>query len=175
MTALSNPRRGMLWSLDRGKRGASTWSPGTLWGWGNHSENRGEGKQSAELASFLPIHVSYGCGAYTCRREPGRSVYEKLLLLSRFSRVQLCATPQTAAHQAPPSLGFSRQEYWRGLPFPSLMHEKWKVKVKLFSRVRLLAAPWTAVYQAPPSMGFSRQEYWSGLPLPSLLWKATWS
>ena len=34
-----------------------------------------------------------------------------LLLLSRFSRVQLCATPQTAAHQAPPSLGFSRQEH----------------------------------------------------------------
>ena len=31
-----------------------------------------------------------------------------LLLLSRFSRVRLCATPQTAAHQAPPSLGFSR-------------------------------------------------------------------
>ena len=42
-----------------------------------------------------------------------------LLLLSRFSRVQLCATPETAAHQAPPSLGFSRQEHWSGLPFPS--------------------------------------------------------
>ena len=46
-----------------------------------------------------------------------------LLLLSRFSRVQLRATPQTAAHQAPPSLGFSRQEHWSGLPFPSPMHE----------------------------------------------------
>ena len=34
-----------------------------------------------------------------------------LLLLSRFSRVQLCATPKTAAHQGPPSLGFSRQEH----------------------------------------------------------------
>ena len=42
-----------------------------------------------------------------------------LLLLSRFSRVGLCATPQTAAHQAPPPLGFSRQEHWSGLPFPS--------------------------------------------------------
>ena len=51
-----------------------------------------------------------------------------LLLLSCFSRVQLCATPQTAAHQASPSLGFSRQEHWSGLPFPSPMHEreKWK-------------------------------------------------
>ena len=39
-------------------------------------------------------------------------------LLSCFSCVQLCATPQTAAHQAPPSLGFSRREHWSGLPFP---------------------------------------------------------
>ena len=51
-----------------------------------------------------------------------------LLLLSHFSRVWLCATPETAAHQAPPSLGFSRQDHWSGLPFPSPMHEseKWK-------------------------------------------------
>ena len=53
-----------------------------------------------------------------------------LLLLSRFCHVWLCATPETAAHQAPPSLGFSRQEHWSGLPFPSPMHEseseKWK-------------------------------------------------
>ena len=48
-----------------------------------------------------------------------------LLLLSRFSRVRLCATSETAAHQAPPSQGFSRQEHWSGLPFPSLMHEKY--------------------------------------------------
>ena len=42
-----------------------------------------------------------------------------LLLLSHFSRIRLCATP---------SLGFSRQEHWSGLPFPSPMHksEKWK-------------------------------------------------
>ena len=46
-----------------------------------------------------------------------------LLLLSRFSRVRLFATPWTAAYQAPPSLGFSRQEHWSGLPFPSLMRE----------------------------------------------------
>ena len=51
-----------------------------------------------------------------------------LLLLSRYSRVRLCVTPETAAHQAPPSLGFTRQEHWSGLPFPSPMHEseKWK-------------------------------------------------
>ena len=42
-----------------------------------------------------------------------------LLLLSRFSPVCLCATLQTAAHQAPLAMGFSRQEYWSGLPFLS--------------------------------------------------------
>ena len=50
-------------------------------------------------------------------------VYYIMLLLSRFSCVQLCATPQTAAHQAPPSLGYSRQEHWSGLPFLSSMQE----------------------------------------------------
>ena len=35
------------------------------------------------------------------------------------SRVRLLATPRTAAHQAPPSMGFSRQEYWSGVPLPS--------------------------------------------------------
>ena len=39
-----------------------------------------------------------------------------LLLLSHFCRVWLCVTPWTAAHQAPPSMGFSRQEYWSGVP-----------------------------------------------------------
>ena len=49
-----------------------------------------------------------------------------LLLLSCFSRVQLCETPEMAAHQAPPSPGFSRQEHWSGLPFLSPMHESEK-------------------------------------------------
>ena len=89
-----------------------------------------------------------------------------LLLLSRFRHVRLCTTPEMAAHQAPPSLGFSRQEHWNGLLFPSPMHEseKWKWNCSVLPD---LAAPWTAAYQVPPSMGFSRQEYWSGLPLPS--------
>ena len=44
------------------------------------------------------------------------------------SHVQLLVTPLTAAYQAPQSPGFSRQEHWSGLPFPSPMHEseKWK-------------------------------------------------
>ena len=42
-----------------------------------------------------------------------------LLLLSHFSRVRLLVTPWTSAHQAPPTMGFSRQEYWSGMPLPS--------------------------------------------------------
>ena len=90
-----------------------------------------------------------------------------LLLLSRFSHVRLCATPQTAAHQAPLSLGFSRQEHWSGLPFPSPRHESEKWKWSHSVVFQLLVTPWTGAHQAPPSMGFSRQEYWSGVPLPS--------
>ena len=46
--------------------------------------------------------------------------------------LQSCPTlcsPIVAAHQAPPSLGFSRQEHWSGLPFPSPMHEREKGKL----------------------------------------------
>ena len=43
-------------------------------------------------------------------------MYVKVKLLSR---VRLFATPWTVAHQAPQSVGFSRQEYWNRLPFPS--------------------------------------------------------
>ena len=57
----------------------------------------------------------------------GRKAMTKLLLLlSHFSRVRLCATPEMAAYQAPPSLVFSRQEHWSGLPFPSPVHESEK-------------------------------------------------
>ena len=62
----------------------------------------------------------------------------------------------TVACQAPLSMGFSRQEYW-----------KTKKKVKLLSRVQLFVTPRTIAYQAPPSMEFSRQGYRSGLPFPS--------
>ena len=48
------------------------------------------------------------------------------VMLSCFSHVRLCATPEMAAHQAPLSLGFSRKEHWSGLPFPSPMHESEK-------------------------------------------------
>ena len=45
--------------------------------------------------------------------------FDFCLEVKSLSRVQLLATSWTIAYQAPPSLGFSRQEYWSGLPFPS--------------------------------------------------------
>ena len=92
-------------------------------------------------------------------------------------------------------MGFPRQEYWSGLPFPPpgdlpnpgikhllcLLHCQrisycWAIRkvltvvwseVKSLSHVQLFGTPWTVVHQVPLSMGFSRQEYWSGLPFPS--------
>ena len=49
---------------------------------------------------------------------PKKPISEKVKVKS-LSRVRLSATPWTVAYQASPSMGFSRQEYWSGLPFPS--------------------------------------------------------
>ena len=59
-----------------------------------------------------------------------------VVVVVSLSRVQLIVTPWTVAHQAPESMGFPRQEYWHGLPFPSpgissrpvsLMSPAWQV------------------------------------------------
>ena len=73
---------------------------------------------------FIFVYVYTSCVDTSCKD----TTSFLCILLSHFSCVQLCVTPQTAAHQAPPSQGFSRQEHWSGLPFPSPMHEseKWK-------------------------------------------------
>ena len=103
---------------------------------------------------------------------PSTDEWKKKLwcLLSHTSCVQLSATPWTMARQVPLSIGFSRQEYWSGLPFPSPVR-KYEVseasELKSLSRVRLFVTPWTVAYQAPPSVEFSRQEYWSRLLFPS--------
>ena len=100
----------------------------------------------APIFSFTTLfYLSYDCltglsdtfctwPTFSCFSCPTESVLSAstailpLMLLSRFSHVRLCATPEMTAHQAPLSLGFSRQEHWSGLPFPSPMHEgeKWK-------------------------------------------------
>ena len=78
-------------------------------------------------------------------------------------------------------MGFSRQECWSGLPFPSpgdlpdpgveprspALAGEFFTTNTTWETVRLFATPWTVAYHAPPSMGFSSQECWSGLPFPS--------
>ena len=56
------------------------------------------------------LYLAWKQSSPAVHSETARTVL--LLLLSRFSRVRLYATPEMAAHQAPPSLGFSRQEHW---------------------------------------------------------------
>ena len=76
------------------------------------------GSQAFRASSALCLQL-FSC---TGRQWPGRrcwSVPGVLVLFCHFSRVQLVATPWTAARRAPLSMGFSRQECWRGLPFPS--------------------------------------------------------
>ena len=93
--------------------------------------------------------------------------------MKSLSHVWLLATPWTAAHQAPLSVGFSRQEHWSGGPLPSPSHppipHQWCANHQVWcaKSVQLcltLAAPWTVTCQTSLSMGFSRQEYWSELP-----------
>ena len=89
---------------------------------------------SSKSSSILPVGIPYPSSTFYSRHRAYQSLPWRrmicisilLLLRSRFSRVRLCATPQTAAHQVPLSLGFSRQEHWSGLPFPSPMHESEK-------------------------------------------------
>ena len=57
------------------------------------------------------------CVGGEINQEFGGNIYT--LVVSSLSRVRLFATPWTVAYEAPPSMGFSRQEYWSGLPFPS--------------------------------------------------------
>ena len=99
----------MLWILNLGKLCLA-------WGYEDFIKHSSKSFIALPLTfmSATPLELICVCGV--------------MLLLSHFSRVRLCATPETAAHQASPSLGFSRQEHWSGLPFPSPMHEseKWK-------------------------------------------------
>ena len=132
------------------------------------SENKEEAYSSA--CCLLYCYIPSSLEIQTLQMAPELCFTKNsMLLLSHFSRVRLCVTPQTAAHQPPPSPGFSSQEQWSGLPFPSPMHksEKWKWSL---SNVRLFKTPWTAAHQAPLPMGFSRQESWLPLPLRKILY-----
>ena len=84
-----------------------------------------------------------------------------LVVLSRFSRVWLCATPWTAACQAPLSMGFSRQEHWSGLPFPSPCGWLGQAKISC-SRVLIIANFWC-------------KTLWVCHPIPNFPWAMRYS
>ena len=78
----------------------------------------------AGTCSDLWFIAGGGCTKYfatTSHEQPSShtSISISSLCVSLLSRVQLFATPWIVAYEAPPSMGFSRQEYWSGLPFPS--------------------------------------------------------
>ena len=82
-----------------------TYMQSTSWetlGWKKH-----------KLESRLPGEISI-----TLDMQMTPPLWQKVKVKS-LSRVRHSATPWTVAHQAPPSMGFSRQEYWSGLPLPS--------------------------------------------------------
>ena len=92
------------------------------------------------------------------------------------SRVRLLATPWTAAYQAPPSMGFSRQEYWSGVPLPSpilylyllsIFNTAAKVTLSSSKSHLTLCDPMDSSPPGSSVQGFPRQEYWSELPFPS--------
>ena len=78
--------------------------------------------QPPELAQTLIHQVGDAIQPSHPQSSPSPSAFNlsQLLLLSSFSHVRLLATPWTAAYQASSSMGFSRQEYWSGVPLPSL-------------------------------------------------------
>ena len=86
--------------------------------------------------------------------------------------LQSCLTLCDPIDGGPLSLGFSRQEHWSGVPFPSPVHEseKWK------GSRSVVPNSWRPhglqPTRLPLSLGFSRQEHWSGLPFPSPVHKS---
>ena len=77
-------------------------------------------------------------GVFKNRRSNGQTQF--------FSRVRLFATPWTAAYQAPPFMGFSRQEHCSGLPLPSLDLIKLKTTAKEINKMKRLPTDWEKIF-----------------------------
>ena len=90
-----------------------------------------------------------------------------LLLVSCFSHVRLCATLETATHQAPPSLGFSRQEHWSGLPFPSLI----LYFLAMLRGMLRLFVPRTEIEPVPPAVEARSLNHWTTREVPAHLFQ----
>jgi len=95
----------------------------------------------------------------------GKCIEIRKVKVKSLSHVWLLVTPWTATYQAPPTMGFSRREYWSGLPLPkedhkyiliSVSQRHWFGSVQSFSCVCLFATPWTEAHQASLSITISR-------------------
>ena len=89
------------------------------------SPGEGKGKRNASVCVYACMHALLCLLYYDILVIEGKKAVEKDLKhglkvrVKLLSRVRPSATPWTVAYQASPSMGFSRQEYWSGLPFPS--------------------------------------------------------
>ena len=73
-------------------------------------------KDASDASTPLPTVPS---SWITLKKMEGTKSHHSNVKVKSLSRVRLCVTLWTVAYQTPPSMGFSRQEYWSGLPFPS--------------------------------------------------------
>ena len=125
-------RRSLLWrcqvsSLSPGSGGRPSHRDRDLLRWVFRNKPiKGDFSSRGSLQRFtIPQLTAAGSPNRLSSSNPYSKTYHHLLKwyesewVKSLSRVRLFATPWTVAHQAPPPMGFSRQEYWRGLPFPS--------------------------------------------------------
>ena len=99
------------------------------------------------------------------------SAWKWKVKVKSLSRAWLLVTPWTAAYQAPLSMGFSKQEYWSGLPLPSLIaatnyalvfFQKIRVSAHSFNSQRLLACLWIVFSEQRFSLGIIFLDFFDG-------------
>ena len=101
------------------------------------------------------------------------TVYPEIAVIQWLSHVWLCATPWTAAHQTPPSMGFSRQEYWSGVPLPSPKKklnkqgdniQPWRTPFPILKQ-HIVPCLVLTVASCPEYRFLGRQVRWSDIPI----------
>ena len=98
---------------------------------------------------------------------PWKKSYDKLAVAKMLQSCLSLCDPIDSSHQAPLSLGFSRQEYWSGLPFPSPMH------AKSLQSCPTLCDPVDSSPPGSPVPGIlqARTQEWVPFPSPFMVWK----
>jgi len=145
-------------------------------------------KPTFSLSSFTFIKRLFSFSSLSAIMVVSSAYLLLLLLLSHFSRVWLFVTPWIAAYQAPPPMGFSRQEYWSGVPLPSPVHiwgyspaflmmysacklnkqgdniQPWCIPFPIWNQ-SVVPCPLLMVASWPAYRFLKRQVRWSGMPI----------